>query len=36
VRIEEIKDGIALIFTPTTSNFVSFKEEKAAEKARER
>lgn len=36
VRIEEINNGIALIFTPTRSNFVSFKEEKAAEKAREK
>jgi len=36
VRIEQTKLGVQLVFTPTKSTFVSFKEEKAMEKAREK
>lgn len=36
VDVNDIANGVALVFKPTRSTFVSFKEEKAAEKAREK
>lgn len=36
VDVVEVANGVQLVFKPSSSTFVSFKEEKAAEKARER
>ena len=36
VEMVEVANGMQLVFKPSSSSFVSFKEEKAAEKARER
>jgi hypothetical protein len=36
VQVIEVANGVQLVFTPPKSTFVSFKEEKAAEKAREK
>jgi len=36
VRVEQTKDGVRLVFVPPQSTFVSFKEEKAMEKARDK
>jgi len=36
VEMVEVANGVQLVFKPSSSTFVSFKEEKAAEKARER